>query len=316
MRRRLCCLAAFVLLTASPPSFPACGASFCSISTDRAIRGNLSQPGAHMDLRYEFIDQDQLRAGSNNIGPDEVTAHHTEIRTVNRNWIVGADYVFDQNWGIRMELPIVSRSHSHIHHHHGEDLLEQWNFSDPGDFRVIGRYRLTPDTPSSNAIGFQFGVKLPTGDHDVTNEQGETAERSLQPGSGTTDAIVGAFYSGFLRTTGTWFAEAVWVSPLAERDNYAPGDRITVNAGFGWPTGEQVAMLLQVNTRWQDRDSGSDAEPDDTGGTFVYLSPGVSMKAGNKTQLYGFIQLPVYQYVNGVQLVADWALVAGASYSF
>jgi hypothetical protein len=181
---------------------------------------------------------------------------------------------------------------------------------------MIGRYRLTPDTPSSNVIGFEFGVKLPTGDHDVTNEQGETAERSLQPGTGTTDAIVGAFYSGYLRTTGTWFAEVTLISPLAERDNYEPGDRVTVNAGVTWPDSEQLAILLQVNTQWQGRDSGSEAEPEDTGGTFIYLSPGVSIKAGNKTRLYGFIQLPVYQYVNGVQLVADWTLVAGASYRF
>jgi hypothetical protein len=31
---------------------------------------------------------------------------------------------------------------------------------------------------------------------------------------------------------------------------------------------------------------------------------------------YGFVQLPLYQYVNGVQLTADWAVAAGLSWRF
>lgn len=30
-------------------------------------------------------------------------------------------------------------------------------------------------------------------------------------------------------------------------------------------------------------------------------------------RLYGFVQLPIYQRVNGTQLTADWAAVAGIS---
>ena len=48
----------------------------------------------------------------------------------------------------------------------------------------------------AGAFGLQFGIKLPTGKFDVANDEGEVAERSLQPGSGTTDAILGAFYNG------------------------------------------------------------------------------------------------------------------------
>jgi hypothetical protein len=31
-------------------------------------------------------------------------------------------------------------------------------------------------------------------------------------------------------------------------------------------------------------------------------------------QLYGFVQLPLYQYVNGTQLTADWSAVAGVGW--
>jgi hypothetical protein len=34
------------------------------------------------------------------------------------------------------------------------------------------------------------------------------------------------------------------------------------------------------------------------------------------TQIYGFVQLPLYQRVNGVQLTADWSAVVGVSARF
>ena len=58
---------------------------------------------------------------------------------------------------------------------------------------MVGRYQLgTVDDPLKPAnAGITFGLKLPTGKFDVANDRGDKAERSLQPGTGTTDLIVG-----------------------------------------------------------------------------------------------------------------------------
>ena len=74
--------------------------------------------------------------------------------------------------------------------------------------------------------------------------------------------------------------------------------------------------MLQLNTLYRGRDSGSQAEPDDTGGKFLFLSPGISIALNKTIQIYGFVQLPLYQYVNGVQLVADWPGLIGVSAKF
>ena len=87
-----------------------------------------------------------------------------------------------------------------------------------------------------------------------------------------------------------------------------------VDFGAAYPLAASVALQLQLNPLWKDRDAGENAEPEDTGGTFVHLSPGVSVALGDKTQLYGFVQVPIYQYVNGVQLTADWSVAAGLSH--
>jgi len=48
----------------------------------------------------------------------------------------------------------------------------------------------------------------------------------------------------------------------------------------------------------------------------VFISPGLTYAITNSVNFYGFVQLPVYQYVNGVQLVARRAYAVGASVQF
>jgi hypothetical protein len=272
-----------------------CGSAFCSLNTNWSTQGAWTESGGRFDLRYEFIDQDQPRSGTQDVGVGQIPRHHDEVRTVNRNIIAGFDYTFDPNWGIGVQLPVVGRSHSHIHNDAGGQTPEAWSFTEIGDARVVGRYRFTPVEAHAGAFGLQFGVKLPTGKFDVANEDGDVAERSLQPGSGTTDAIVGACFSGPLGNRATWFADVNWQAPLDERDEYKPGSQAGVDIGASYPWTGRVALQLQLNTHWKDRDSGANAEPEDTGGTFVHLSPGVSVALGDKTQLYGFVQVPLYQ---------------------
>jgi hypothetical protein len=294
-----------------------CGSVFCALNTDWSSQGVWTEPGGRFDLRYEFIDQGQPRVGTRDVTVGEIPQHHDEVRTINRNWIAEFDYTFKNNWGLRLQLPLVDRSHSHIHNDIGGPEQEAWNFTDVGDARVTGRYVFGGNqTPGTGRFGVTFGVKLPTGKFDVANDDGDVAERSLQPGTGTTDVTLGAFYSGPFDSTASWFGSLYWYHSLIEREEYKPGDRFGIDFGITTPVAAKVAMLLQINGLWKGHESGSNGEPDLTGGTFVFISPGASVNLGENTQLYGFVQFPMYQNVRGVQLVADWALAAGLSYRF
>src|ERR671933_1009334 len=113
-----------------------CGSAFCMVNTNWNAQGAWIEPGARLDLRYEYINQDQPRAGSRAVGVGEIPQHHDEIRTINRNWLGTFDYTFNDKWGVSATLPFVSRDHSHIHHHMGADLFESWHFTELGDARV------------------------------------------------------------------------------------------------------------------------------------------------------------------------------------
>jgi hypothetical protein len=189
-----------------------------------------------------------------------------------------------------------------------------------GDIRVLGRYQLRSENverASLSYYGLNFGLKLPTGSRDVLNSDGERAERTLQPGTGTTDALLGAYYSQLLgHSSSSWFVQALWQAPLNGREDFRPGQRLSLDLGFRYEAGEQIGLMIQLNALFKGRDSGAQAEAEDSGGKFLFVSPGVSIALFNNFQLYGFVQLPVYQYVNGVQLTAEWAAMVGISARF
>jgi hypothetical protein len=221
---------------------------------------------------------------------------------------------------VALIVPYVDRKHEHIHNHRGEKLIERWHFGDLGDIRVQGRWQtplasMPPD--SAGFGGLTFGLKLPTGKHNVAISEGQVAERSLQPGTGTTDLILGGYFHIVMPMKDlSAFVQVLGQIPLNDRDNYEPGVQAGLDGGVRYEVNDRLGLMLQLLYRYKDRDKGSQAEPADTGGHALAIAPGVSFAITNNVQLYGFVQLPLYQYVNGVQLTADWSAVAGISVQF
>lgn len=309
------------LLAAPLTAAASCGSAFCTINTSWDAHGAWLEPGARFDLRYEYIRQDQPRSGARNVSVGEIPHDHDEVLTVNRNLLGTLDYTFDRDWGVNVLVPMVDRQHEHLQNDAGGAVPESWQFTELGDVRLLARRRLaTTENAGAASVataGINFGLKLPTGRTDVRNAEGELAERTLQPGSGTTDAVLGAYYSEHLALRSvSWFVQALAQLPLDSHDEYRPGNRLGVDTGMRYDAGNRLGLLVQVNALFKARDAGAQAEPEDTGGTFVFVSPGVSYAFTGQLQAYAFVQLPVYQNVNGVQLVPRYAFATGASARF
>ena len=232
------------------------------------------------------------------------------------------DYTFNSDWGLSVALPMVKRDHLHLENDFdaGTQTPESWNFRKIGDARVMARYRIATlegDDYTLGTVGLNFGLKLPTGRSNVMNSEGERAERSLQPGTGTTDAFVGVYYTQLLPMKNlSWFTQALLQRPLYQSEGYQPGARISLDAGLRYDLSDRFSLMLQLNALIKGRDTGASAENNNSGGRSVYLGPGLSFAVTNDVRIYGFVQVPVYQYVNGVQLGTRPAAVLGLSAKF
>ena len=311
----------------------ACAACGETLSKDWGTQGLGTHPGFMADLSYNYLNQSQQRYGSNTapstlINSLMAAGQEIEEYTTTRTITASLNYA-SETWGISAQFPLVHRTHGTF----GNTLPMGSSYSSStdsgiGDIRIIGRYTGFSEEKSSGIIA---GIKLPTGSTNANFNAGAAAntplDRSLQIGTGSTDLILGGFFTGTVAEYG-WFAQGAVQHAIATKSisgaDYQPGDAYSLNTGLRYAKfGSQFTPMLQLNIIHRQADSGAGATPPDaltggsaTGGTLVYLAPGASVRIGGGTSVYGFVQLPIYQNVNSLQLSARYTLTLGIKQSF
>jgi hypothetical protein len=311
LRLAVICIAFF----SSSAAYASCGSTACSINTNWDEH-SANKPGLSLDLRESYSRADQLRSGSSKIVADtSVNGEVENLRTINRIVTLSADYTADEHWGFTTNIPYVTRDHNH---HIGPYTggvpadYESFHAQSLGDIKVVGRYRWTLNEAEHSGAGIKLGLKLNTGRRDFTMSTGVTPnEVTLQPGNGSTDLILGAFWNQAAPgNTLSWFAQGTLQKSIRHDDAFRPGNQLNLDAGTRYAFSKGLSGLLQLNMQWNAEDSGSSAaltaagDPS-SGGRSVSLTPGLIYAVMAGTNLYALLQLPLYQYVNGEQLTAD-----------
>ncbi|MES2295477.1 MAG: TonB-dependent receptor [Pseudomonadota bacterium] len=320
-------------LAAIPSAALACASCGCTLSADWQALSFSSSPGIKLDLRYDYLEQNQLRAGTgaisgaaasrivNQDGPQEV-----EQFTRNNYLTVGIDVGINKAWGINLQVPSIGRRHATLGTRSdgstagadgGQYASDHTRI---GDVKLVARYQ---GLSAQRNVGLLLGMKLPTGSHTLSGVSTDAGapgpvavDRGLQPGTGTSDLIVGAYTVGMLDRDWDYYAEAVLQGAVNARDSYRPGKGVNLNLGLRYLGFAAITPQLQMNSRRVAPDSGENADTVSTGGTLVYLSPGIVMSLDKHASVYAFLQIPAYQNVNGVQLTPRLTASAGARYAF
>ena len=311
--------AATLLLALGSADALACSACGCTLDADWATQGLTSRTGLTVDLRFDYFRQDDLRSGTGRVdraglplpNDEEIQQH-----TVNRLGTLTLDYGMTPDWGVTLTLPWISRGHATIAE--GDTDVSTSKSRGVGDVRVLARYM---GFSEGQDWGLQFGLKLPTGDsHGVDFDggprQGEMLDRGLQPGTGSTDLLLGAFKFGAIGETADWFGQALLQIPVVADRAFKPGMGVNATAGVRYRGLGALVPQMQVNSRIERRETGSQADTPNSGATLVYFSPGVTLSVSDKASVYVFGQVPVYQRVDGLQLEPKWSLSAGVHAAF
>ena len=321
----------------------ACATCGCSLSTDAAM-GYSAATGWRVSADYSFINQNQLRSGTSTISPAQVATingQEVEHQTINHYITLGLSYASSADWNYRLLVPYIDRSHTT----YGAtetlpltpDQLSGATVDSLGDIKFIVSYQGV--LPTHN-LGLQLGVKLPTGDYGGPNASGtgtvgrnpvsfgpggnsggQLLDTSLQAGTGSTDLIVGGYYyqpvsQNFDAFVNGQFQAAVMENLDQVGEDYRPGNLATVSFGVRYEENPKIVPQLQVNITHRSPDLGVLADTLDVAGTAVYLSPGVSASIMKNTQMYAFVQLPIYSNLDGYQLFPHYTATVGVGYAF
>ena len=315
-----------LLLAAMAPRFAlACASCGCTLNADAAM-GYSASAGWRFSVESDYLHQDELRSGTRSASgvPD---GNELERETLNRYITAGLHYSPSSAWNISLLVPYVVRTHSTYGEFDSTQPLPDLSTSRSsslGDLRLIGSFQGL--LPTRN-LGIQLGVKLPTGHYGTAVKfnggpaAGEPLDASLQPGTGSTDVIVGAYYYRAISQNFDMFVDGQFQSAVKHHmdepgNDYRPGNSTSVSFGLRYESNPQWVPQLQVNLLHKSRDQGALADVESTAGNVAYLSPGLTAQVLPNLHLYGFAQLPVYSNLYGHQLFPRWTASVGASYAF
>ena len=143
----------------------------------------------------------------------------------------------------------------------------------------------------------------------------------MQPGTGSTDLIVGAYYYQAVSQNFDAFATAQFQSAVQHKQNqpgsdFRLGNVASMSFGLRYEAHPSWIPQLQVNLTRKTADQRALADVPDTAGTVAYLSPGLTMRVVHNLHLFGFVQFPVYSQLAGYQLFPHWTATVGGSYAF
>lgn len=329
-----------------------CGQAYCTVDTRVSEEKPIRTGEVRLDLSTEYIEQDSSWVGHHSVDTGAVPRpDHQEVETTNLTIKLAAEVAVAERWAISVMLPFVDREHLHLgpaaeeehenpfpsrrsryRPHHtstgGDNVTigdatgvpERWNFTAVGDLQTMVRFSLLqPAAAGEIGVDLLAGLKLPSGDTGVRNDQGELAEITLQPGTGSVDPLLGATVRGALFDVPVFAGTMLHLPGSDGRYGYRPGTEWVLNAGVAYPFNKRLDLLAQSNFRYRDRDHVGDAPGvprEHTGGEQWALSPGLRFKLWEGIALTSFVQVPVVQRVNGIQLVSRWNLWFGISAVF
>jgi hypothetical protein len=291
-----------------------------------AAMGYSAEPGWRVSFEYDYIHQDQLRNGRHAVSsvPD---GSELERETLNRYLTLGFDYNPSADWNIDLRVPYVIRTHSTYGGYDSTAPLPPTSSSRSssiGDIRLTGAYQ--GFLPLHN-LGLQLGIKLPTGQYgtavkfDSGPAAGTPLDASLQPGTGSTDILLGAYYYRPISENLDAFANVQFQSALTTKqrqsgNDFRPGNTTTLSFGLRYEGNPKWVPQLQMNLTHKGVDQGALADIQNTAGYVAYVTPGLTARVFGGVHVYGFVQLPVYSDLVGYQVFPRYTLSVGASYAF
>src|SRR5437667_9264 len=146
-------------------------------------------------------------------------------------------------------------------------------------------------------------VKAPTGNYRLISTFDRTInEPTLQPGSGSVDFVAGADFSREEVLGLNWTASASYQANTTNDLDYRFGNDAIASLSVSRSLVGRLSGSFQVKGWHKGRSAFVGGPVPSTGGTILYLTPGLRVAAPASMSAYAFVQVPAYRFVNEAQL--------------
>lgn len=312
----------------------------CQLSSgvQESVSGVVSPEAQKLSLQlvYSYTLMDELREGSSERSVEEVKneGRYMSIPTKMEmtKYTLTAGYGFSPKFKAFISVPYV-RNTMDMQFFMDMGMGMEWmeHEMEPvegiGDITVMGLYRLytNAEIRPTDTLTLGLGIKTPTGSYTEKTKSGKFVHAHMQPGTGSWDPLISLIYAKMLNPI-LLQADATYQFTTRNDKGYKFGDSIAANLSGKYAVSPQFNVkagltYLHLN-KSNDRDGNYTNltslmdDPANTGGDSVWFSPGIEVLPLKNGIIDLKVQFPIWENVNGVQLVSSYRIILGLFYSF
>ena len=303
----------------APARARACDSTSCMMMT-RGGNGALGRGALRVDLSFRHTEQDRLFAGSEQtdtvLRPKVdfarqrlIPGYHGERGGLEQFVQLDLSYGLSSRLTVLASAPLVAHRSYQVTHGAFEHVYDTTSVGDA----VVGlRYALDPRA----RVVAGLAAKLPTGRSRLVSPfDGDIHDPMLQPGSGSAD-VVASVQTSRRAASIDWSVSGSYQANTANGLGYRYGNDAIATLSASRTLFGPLAASLQTKAFHKGRSAFLDEEVPSTGGTIVYVTPGLRYSASRATSVYAFVQLPAYRYVNEAQLAPRVGVLVGVARTF
>lgn len=318
-------LALFILLSNRMSSQGCCSGGSGSPIAGGASQGVLQERQVELSANYLFLKSNKFQVGERDTASlfDNLTSNYLYMRLA---------------YGVSERLTMSIESGYFINKTQiGLKKADTVRSSGIGDLILFPRYSIyTRNTEKSRTeITLGLGYKIPLGkyndstvvfrDPKSNKKYYTTSPPTIQPTNGAQDFIFyGFMYRGYPDKKFRIFSNLIYIkkgwNPLGQKF----GDYASVGLFAGKTFFKKLGVTLQLKGEWVNKmkwDHNVDMlalyniDVRSTGSRKIFFAPQLSFTHKTFT-VYALSEIPLYQFVNGTQVVSHYQFSAGLSYRF
>lgn len=251
------------------------------------------------------------------------------VHTLDTAYVASAniEYGLLDRLSVSVALPYILRTNiREADHHEGNGgshpahgaIEELGNARGIGDLQLGAKFALLDRKSDGVGVSLLAGLSIPTG---ATHEgpQGEHGiETEFQPGSGSWDPSAGITIGKSFGPLSIDASATYTLRTEGSRDTNL-GDQFAFGGAVSWRLGkgphvhddgtferhQALDLIVEVNGKWEERQRIGEERDPNSGGTQIFVSPGVRYVSANGWSLYSSVAIPVHHDLNGIQNETD-----------
>jgi hypothetical protein len=256
-----------------------------------------------------------------------------------------AGYGLAEDLTLGVHIPYVMRRGIREGHFEGgtPEVHDHGSSEGIGDLSLLGQYRILRMERAGADVSVLFGMKAPTGDTRVADRDGVRFETEFQPGSGSWDPLIGTA-AGWRLGQASLDASLLYAIATKGSQETDLGDALHFGVSFAWSytpahghsprSGEphmdaygsshttghaehhnhlSFDFILEATGEWHKKQTVLGIRDNNSGGTLVFLAPGVRANFYDRFSAFVSAGVPVIQDLNGTQHETRHLFILGIS---